>query len=451
MKKFLFASTAAIIFTTGSAGAADVAPRMHVKARPIAYYDWTGFYVGGYAGIGVNRSHGFDPTGSDDGALNFLGTGFTGGGTAGYNWQFGPNWFAGIEGDFGYLGLSHDVQQYNESFSTNSKTSWIGTVRGRLGYTNGPSLRYITGGVAWVNLEDTVSNLSGSASVSSSKTQTGYAFGSGVETMLGGNWTAKAEYLFVDVGDGDTVTNTVVSRTVQTDKHRYHLQRFGLNYLFGNKPQPPLAASNWSGFYAGIVGGSAVAQARVTDPTGSNAGEFGNNGSGYTVGGLLGYNWQFAPAWVAGIEGDFSWLGIDHGVDDYNDSLALYTLKTSWIGMLRGRVGYSTGPALLYVTGGGAWVSVDESWDFGSGPVSSTKTLSGYTVGGGIETMLAGNWTSRTEYLYVDVGDSNTLNDPSDTPVRANHQFHLFRSGLTYRFGDLGKGPVGKGPVVTRY
>lgn len=418
--------------------AADMPTKMPVKAAPVPMWNWTGFYVGAYAGVGLNRSHGFDPTGGDDGELNFLGTGFTGGGTAGYNWQFAPKWVAGVEGDIGYLGLSHDVQQYNEAnLRTNQKTSWLGTARVRLGYTDGPTLSYITGGAAWVHTDDVLSNLAGTVTVDSGKTKTGFAVGSGVETRLGGNWTAKSEFLYVDTGRGDTITEG--GFTNQTDTHRYSMQRFGVNYLFGNMPQGPLPAGNWNGFYVGAVGGGAVTQTKLTAAPGvTTVGEFGNNGNGYTLGVMGGYNWQFAPAWVVGVEGDFSWLGINHSVDDYNDSLALYTLNTRWLATARARIGYSTGPALLYVTGGGAWVNYNKSWDFGSGPASSTKTLGGYTAGGGIETMLSlfgPGWSSKTEYLYVNVGNGDALIDPSSFHIIANHQFHLFRSALVYHIG----------------
>jgi outer membrane immunogenic protein len=250
--------------------------------------------------------------------------------------------------------------------------------------------------------------------------------------MLGGGWTAKAETLYVNTGSGDTIDNGDFAYKAE---HRYYTQRFGVNYLFGGKPTPAPQMYNWSGFYAGIIGGSSIAQTKIDDPTGNSVGEVGNTGTGYNAGGVLGFNYQFAPALVAGVEGDFSWFGIRHGVDDYNDSLALYTIKTHWLATARARLGYSSGPALFYVTGGGAWVNLNESWDFGSGPASATKTLSGYSVGGGIETVLWGGLTSRTEYLFVDVGRGTLLIDPSVTPVQGDHQYHLFRSSLTYKFG----------------
>lgn len=91
------------------------------------------------------------------------------------------------------------------------------------------------------------------------------------------------------------------------------------------------------------------------------------------------------------------------------------------------------------MTAGGAWANVRDDWQGANGaafgpPVSSTRTLSGYTAGGGIETpFLTDRLTSRTEYLYVDVGRGDLL--ASTASMAVNHRFHLFRSSLTYNFG----------------
>ena len=438
----IFAAVSTVVLAQ-SASAAD----MPVKARPpvIAVFDWTGFYLGAYAGVGAQRSHGLDPTptgANNGGEIEYTGTGFTGGGTIGYNWQFNRDFVVGLEGDIGYLGLSHKVQDYDLNDPLyNSKTSWIGTLRARLGYTTGPTLSYITGGAAWVGGEDDNAwgTLGGQLgpTFTSSKIKAGYTFGSGVETMLGGNWTAKAEVDFVDVGHGDTLRGTPFPLPIQTDKNRYEIMKFGVNYLFGAK-QPVLKAHNWNGFYAGLIGGTAITESRGIDPTGATRGEIGNNGTGLTIGGLAGYNWQFAPNWVAGVEGDFSYFGINSTSQDYDEgAVAHLGVKTNWLATLRGRLGYSTGPALLYVTGGGAWVNVQNSWDGDGGAVaasvSSTKSLSGATVGAGIETELFANWTTRTEYLYVDAGKGNTIVQ-SGNSMQVDHKFHIFRFGLIYAF-----------------
>ena len=434
MKKFWLGSAAFFLVSAGAASATDMPMKAPVYKAQEPVYDWSGLYVGVYSGVGIQRSRGFDPTGAAVGVVEYTGAGFTGGGTIGYNWQFNRNWMVGVEGDFGHLGLSHNIQDYNDTFVYNSKTSWIGTLRGRAGYSNGSTLNYITAGGAWVHFEDQTNDLTGTAPFASSKTKSGYTIGSGVETMLGGNWTAKAEYAFVNVGRGDPIVAPTTLTFLEADKHRYQVMKFGINYLFGGK-QPALIVHNWNGFYAGVVGGTAVTESRGTDPTGARAGQIGNNGEGFTVGGMAGYNWQFAPQWVAGVEGDFSYLGIKHSETNFNDPNSFLGLKTSWLGTLRGRVGYSTGPALLYVTAGAAWVNLQDQWRFAATPASSSTTKSGGAFGGGIETILGSNWTSKTEYLYVDAGHGNTLVSDAGS-IQVDHKFHVFRSALIYKFGS---------------
>src|SRR5712691_2034257 len=432
MKKLLLGSAAFLLLSAGVASATDMPIKAPVYKAVEPLYDWSGLYVGVYSGVGVQRSRGFDPSGIDAGVVERTGAGVTGGGTLGYNRQFNRNWVVGVEADFGYLGLNHNIPAYNDPLD-NSKTSWIGTLRGRAGYSNGPTLNYITAGGAWVHADDSVGANGGvSPAATNSKTLGGFTIGTGVETMLGGNWTAKAETLYVDVGSGNALRSGLVS-LLQTDKNRYQVMKFGINYLFGGK-QPALMAHNWNGFYAGIVGGTAVTESRGTDPTGTIIGQIGNNDNGLTIGGMAGYNLQFAPSWVAGVEGDFSYLGINHSNTNYNTPAAVLGLKTSWLGTLRGRVGYSTGPALLYVTAGGAWVHLQDQWSFAT-PTSSTTTKSGGAFGGGIETILSGNWTSKTEYLFIDAGRGNTLVSDGNS-MQVDHTFHVFRSALIYQFGS---------------
>lgn len=445
MRSARLAITVAVVATAfgiSAGNAADVGARVMPRvAAPVPVFDWTGFYLGAYAGIGVQRSHAEDPTGrTGPGEIEFIGQGFTGGGTAGYNYQIYPNWVIGLEGDFGYLALDRAFRDYFPDQRFNSKTSWIGTVRGRVGYTSGPSLTYVTAGAAWVHGED-VNDLSvfgpGRSRFTNTRTNGGFAIGSGVETRLGGNWTAKAEHLYVDVGDGPVLSPG--GRAIQFDKHRYEQMKFGVNYLFGDKPQAPLVAYNWTGGYAGFVGGSAVSSTEGRDPSRSIGGAINNNGTGFTAGGIAGYNWQVSPLWVAGVEGDFSWLGIEHTSNDYFDRPAVLTVDTSWLATARARIGYAAGPALLYLTGGAAWVNLRDSFQGsrfnGRGPrVSATETVAGLVVGGGIEApSIFSGWMSRTEYLFVSAGKGNTMSSFSDQ-LRADHDFHLFRFALVHNF-----------------
>jgi outer membrane immunogenic protein len=264
--------------------------------------------------------------------------------------------------------------------------------------------------------------------------------------MLGGGWSAKTEYLYVNLESGDLLFNGANGLQIKTDRREYHTQRFGLNYQFGAGKNGPLPQTNWSGLYVGGLFGGAVSSVRGTGNDLNSAvgvAELGNHGGGFTAGGQIGWNWMVTPRWVVGVEGDVSYLGIDHMSNNFFNNVngpnpAGLIVDASWIATARGRIAYNTGPALLYATGGGAWVNVKNTFIGLDTPASSsTKTLSGWTVGGGIETVLWGNWSTKTEYLYVDAGKGGTLTDVgTGFSITADHKFHLFRSGIVYRFGN---------------
>ena len=163
---------------------------------------------------------------------------WNGGGQFGYNWQLNPIFVVGFETDIQGQGANGATQNcvlpcntrlpatpgltfFPSVFSNNSVSSnleWFGTVRGRVGYTNGPTLFYLTGGLAYGEIQRSGS-VSGSTvfafggapinsfagSFNESTMKVGWTVGAGIEAQLIGNWTAKAEYLYVDLG---TVTNT---------------------------------------------------------------------------------------------------------------------------------------------------------------------------------------------------------------------------------------------------
>jgi hypothetical protein len=74
-------------------------------------------------------------------------------------------------------------------------------------------------------------------------------------------------------------------------------------------------------------------------------GQFNINDMGLTIGGTVGCNWQFAPAWLVGLEGDFGTLGLDHTVKEYND-VVIMGAKADWYG-IRGRFGCDGSVAAL--------------------------------------------------------------------------------------------------------
>lgn len=189
MKKIISSGVAAVaLLVAAPAFAADIAQPYPTKAPPMIaepVFTWTGFYLGANAGYAW---------GSGEAGANLLGLdpdGFLGGGQIGVNYQFDNNVVLGAEADF----QGSDIKDSRFGYST--KMDYFGTVRARLGYAFGNVLPYVTGGLAWGHNEvkDTVLGLS------ADNTAVGWTVGGGVEYALTNNWTVKAEYLYMDLGE----------------------------------------------------------------------------------------------------------------------------------------------------------------------------------------------------------------------------------------------------------
>jgi outer membrane immunogenic protein len=216
---------------------------------------------------------------------------------------------------------------------------------------------------------------------------------------------------------------------------------------------PPVVMYDWNGFYIGGFYGNSLQETKAhTDPPGvlggTHAGQVHINDQGITFGGTAGYNWQFDPRWLVGIEADVGDMGVDKTFKDWDD-LILTGSKASWYSTLRGRFGYVTGPSLLYVTGGAAWVHVTDTFGGGgvgvlSGPaIANSSTPTGFAVGGGIETKLSRNWSTKTEYLFIDVGSTNFGSNPfgiAGTPTTFDHTYHVIKTGLNYKLDGTWEG-----------
>jgi outer membrane immunogenic protein len=182
-------------------------------------------------------------------------------------------------------------------------------------------------------------------------------------------------------------------------------------------------AYNWTGFYLGINGGGAWG--------GSDWNGFGvsNSPSGGMIGATAGYNWQgMGNPWVFGIEGDLDWT-------DISDRTACAGLTCStrndWLGTVRGRVGYSWDRFMPYFTGGVAFGNIKAHR---TGLAGNEDTNAGWTIGGGVEAVVAGNWTAKLEYLYVDLGDTTCSAAACGVATNVDLTTNVFRAGLNYRF-----------------
>ncbi|WP_454626904.1 outer membrane protein [Bradyrhizobium cenepequi] len=201
----------------------------------------------------------------------------------------------------------------------------------------------------------------------------------------------------------------------------------------------PALIYNWTGFYiGGHIGGG------FTDGTnllGSDA---------RFLGGVQGgFDYQFAPNWVLGVEAQYSWLTGSSNNGVVFPAGTVVTGNTDQLGSVTGRLGYTWGPALLYAKGGYAWRdSNNVGVSFAGVPQPFTtdgNRRDGYTVGAGLEYMFAPNWSAKAEYQYYNFGHTTFTGGPAEiVGARFKDDEHTVKVGVNYRFGW-------GGPVASKY
>jgi outer membrane immunogenic protein len=259
MKKIVLATVLAAL-GSASALAADLGPRAYTKAPVMAapVSTWQGFYIGGNVGYGWgdgNTGIGFLPTPDlflvQNASLNNKPKGVIGGVQAGYNWQMG-SLVTGFEADIQGSGINKGnagpitaislpsgLPFIPSSLTSRQELSWFGTVRGRLGAALTPDLLlYGTGGLAYGEIKATghaffPADIPDFFHPSVSKIKAGWTAGAGAEWMFARNWSAKAEYLFVDLGKvSDVVLSNPPFGVGFTWKMHENIVRAGVNYHF---------------------------------------------------------------------------------------------------------------------------------------------------------------------------------------------------------------------------
>jgi outer membrane immunogenic protein len=296
LRRTLLAS-AGVMALTGAAFAADIPsrapPPVYVPPPPI--FTWTGLYIGINAGgtwsnnnrvnttaVPVFSAATFAPELALSSALAttsvpVTSSGFIGGGQIGYNFQFANSFVAGIEADIqGVAGSSRrgtvfssgvpvgfPAETITSTVSASKRIDYLGTVRGRLGFTITPTLLvYGTGGLAYGGLHSSVAIFqqdvkAGGSTFSTpyssfgslSNSRAGWTAGGGIEWLFAPNWSLKAEYLYYDLGKAtfalSPLTNTFTTGGVAWSSAPFARARFtgnivrgGLNYHFYTAPPP---------------------------------------------------------------------------------------------------------------------------------------------------------------------------------------------------------------------
>jgi outer membrane immunogenic protein len=230
MKRFLIAGALALA-AVGQAAAADLpqpAPPPPPQA-PVAYiptvapvYNWGGIYWGVNGGYGFGKTEWTLPAiGATTG--NFSTSGYVVGGTLGFNYQMDA-FVLGLEGDLDATGINGSSSSCTPACET--KNTWLSTVRFRAGYAADRVLFYATGGGAFGNIE------AGASGNFVSTTKAGWTAGAGIEAAFADNWTARVEYLFVDLQNGSFNAGTPVLATPTTVSFDGSLIRLGIDYKF---------------------------------------------------------------------------------------------------------------------------------------------------------------------------------------------------------------------------
>ena len=282
VKKFTLGTLILAALST-SALAADLpsrrAPPVFVPP-PVAAFSWTGYYIGVNAGYAFDTDHTFNTVGNTPVQAANIAAGvrpafardrsscFTGGGEIGYNYEFSNSAYfggnggvvVGIEADAAYDGpgsSSNFVGTTGVFSSFQSRTEFVGTVRGRLGYAFDNFLVYGTGGFAYGGVRDNINfpgvGAAGPFFGNRSTIRTGYSYGGGLAYAIpttsflnffhSSAVTLKAEFIRYDLGSSSVqVTNATGLSYTSNIKTTGNLVRAGIDYKFNFGGPAPVVA-----------------------------------------------------------------------------------------------------------------------------------------------------------------------------------------------------------------
>ncbi len=225
----------------------------------------------------------------------------------------------------------------------------------------------------------------------------------------------------------------------------------------------PASAPDWTGFYiGGHVGATwlsnsdmSISDPNLPVPAALKTVRLSGSSAAHVLGGIQGgYNWQFSPRWVAGIEADFSGSSLNNSDSAgdlvsnggllFVDSSLRMSEEVKWLATLRPKVGFLVLPdTLLYATGGVALENVDYDasvkFVLARDNSSFNKTNVGYAVGGGAEWQVISNVLLRAEYLFYGFGKDRTGEAEVGAPEPLKFKWsggnvQVFRVGVSYKF-----------------
>lgn len=246
MKKLLLASAALSLFAAPALAADAIVYADPTPAQPIAErfaYDWTGLYIGGFAGLGTgdyDYEGGFvgEPVGVN---LDTSAGGAFGGVQAGYDWQVG-SWVFGAVADIAKTNIDNNLSGSIDgigSVSLESELEYLGTIRGRAGFAFDRALVYAHGGWAYGRTEQTATLTDAatglSDTISDRTRRSGWTAGAGVEYAITDAISFGTEYSYVDLGNKEFFAGEAIAGVPDVfanEDVRLHTIKAAVNFRF---------------------------------------------------------------------------------------------------------------------------------------------------------------------------------------------------------------------------
>ena len=391
-----------------------------IFASPAAESSWAGFYAGSIYGLGLGTFRS-----SQTASRTASKWGQTSGALIGYNFQSGPFVF-GPEGDITVNSIRASNPGVSPGLSPNiDRSLYTARLRGRLGYDLGPFMPFVAAGVAF---NETYIYNSPLQQFGQTQRETGLTLGAGLDwrfiAPFFGSVTLRGEYVY-DAYPEKTfglIGGPVRSRETNQFVRVALIAHPGEHW---RAPATDAPAADWSGAYAGLLGGGLWTQPRTS--LGAATTRYSSNGP---EGGIFaGRNFMFG-SWMVGFEG--ATLLSNTTGSGPQPTIASASFRNYVEVDLRGRAGYAFGRFLPYVAVGGDW-GRSEQIDAATGSDRAYVPSQSVTFGGGLEYMLNDRWSARAEYLY-DTSYKNKTTNLDGLALSQSRRAQSVRLGLAYFF-----------------
>jgi outer membrane immunogenic protein len=155
---------------------------------------------------------------------------------------------------------------------------------------------------------------------------------------------------------------------------------------------------------------------------GGSGGALLSDPDGFSIGAKAGYDYQVGGVLIGAITDAFYSWADGGGAPGYSSDLNYY-------GTIRGRLGVSLGRFLPYATAGYAYGGLEVTGPTGS----DSKTLSGWTYGGGLEFVWNKDITLHGGYRRIDFDDETFSSLPANQST-LSPEMDVFDFGFVRRF-----------------